>query len=448
MVLGSRFRIARFRIAGKPFKTAERRQLSAIFFVFVLYLAGIAGYRALGHNPPAPQPRQMAVQTASIAPALNPLPFFREFTDIFRKNETITDGLMRHGLTRQQVLDLVESVRPIWPRTRVVAEAEFQGNYYPNGDFHEFRYRVDADRYITIYRDGERFVPLMKNFQRETRVEAVEGIIEESLFLSVSEAGEQPQLAVNLAEIFSGDVDFYTDIQKGDRFRLLVEKKYLGGKLDGYGSISAAELMLGKRRLSAFRFQNQYYDANGKSLRKSLLKSPLKFAARVSSRFSMGRFHPILKIVRPHEGVDYAAPAGTPVAAVASGRVVSAGWNGGFGNSVRISHEKGLETIYSHLSTMEVRSGERVAQGDLIGEVGTTGLSTGPHLDFRLLERGRYRDPAKKIVPDAPPVAAKRMPQFIESRDDLRDRLDRLAEGPKDLARAETSKSIGGSTWK
>jgi murein DD-endopeptidase MepM/ murein hydrolase activator NlpD len=253
---------------------------------------------------------------------------------------------------------------------------------------------------------------------------------------------------VNLAEIFSGDVDFYTDIQKGDRFRLLVDKKYLDGKLDGYGSISAAELMLGRRRLSAFRFQNQYYDINGKSLRKSLLKSPLKFSAPVTSRFSMARFHPILRIVRPHEGVDYGAPIGTPVASVASGRVISAGWNGGFGNSVRISHENGLETIYSHLSKMEVRAGERVDQGQPIGEVGTTGLSTGPHLDFRLLEHGKYRDPAKKIVPDAPPVAAKWMPQFIESRNRLRDQMDQRAKGPKDLARTETSNSAGGSTWK
>ena len=419
-----------------------------MILAILLPLAAFAGFRVLGPKNPAPQPPLMAINTASVSLSLNPLPLFKEFTDFFRKNETITDALMRHGLSRQQVQDLVDIVRPVWPRTRVVAGAQFQGNYYPNGDFHEFRYRVDPDRYITIYREGENFVPLMKALPRETRVESVEGVIQDSLFRAISEAGEQAQLAVNLAEIFSWDVDFYTDIQKGDRFRLLVEKKYLGGKPDGYGAISAAELKVGRKQLSAFRFQNDYFDGNGKSLRKSMLKSPLKFAARVTSRFSMGRYHPILRIVRPHEGIDYAAPIGTPVAAVASGRVVSAGWNGGLGKSVRVSHENGLETIYSHLSTIKVRGGQSVTQGQLIGEVGSTGLSTGPHLDFRLLERGKFKDPAKKIVPDAPPVAASQMARFVESRNLLRAQLDQFAKGTKDLARVESGKSIGGSTWK
>jgi murein DD-endopeptidase MepM/ murein hydrolase activator NlpD len=429
----------------KPYKKMERRSVAAVLLAFILPLVAVAGYRVLGHGVPGPPP--MAIKAAAVAPTLPSIPFFKEFSDIFRKNDTITDALTRHGLSKQQVLDLVATARSIWPHTRVIAGATFEGNLYPNGDFHEFRYRVDSDRYITVYRDGDKFIPLMKKLEREIRSTVVEGTIRGSLFLAVSDIGERPQLAVDLADIFTYDVDFYTDIQKGDRFRILVDKKYLGGKLDGYGSILAAELMVGKKRFSAYRFQNEYYDANGKSLKKSLLKSPLKFAT-ITSRFSMARMHPILKRVTPHEGVDYGAPTGTPVAAVASGRVISAGWNGGFGNSVHLNHENGLETMYSHLSRIDVHVGDRVAQGDVIGAVGATGLATGPHLDFRLLERGKPRDPTKKISPVAPPVAANLLVQFNQTRNELREKLDQIAPGSKELASRSDTKTAGGPTWK
>jgi murein DD-endopeptidase MepM/ murein hydrolase activator NlpD len=420
------------------------KQRSAIlaFLALVLPWIGITGYRTL-RSDRAISPASITVQTASVSSAMPALPFFREFTDFFRKNDTITDALSRHGLNKQQILELVTSVRSIWPHTKVVAGASFEGNLYPNGDFHEFRYRIDSDRYITVYRNGDKFVPLMKNLEREARTEVVEGVILDSLFNAISDAGEQPQLAINLADIFTYDVDFYADIHKGDRFRLLIEKKYLAGKLDGYGNISAAELTLGKKQLSAFRFQNEFYDAGGKSLKKSLLRSPLKFAAPITSKFSKARLHPILRIVRPHEGVDYAAPTGTPVVAVASGTVVSSGYNGGFGNSVRMRHDNGLETMYSHLSRIAVSSGERVSQGELVGYVGATGLATGPHLDFRLFERGKPMDPTKKIVPDAPPVSAQLMPRFLQARDELRGQFDLTARETHEIASATPGGTVG-----
>lgn len=391
----------------------------------------------------------MSLKAVAIVPSLPAAPKFKEFSDRFRKNDTITDALMRHGLTKQEVSELVRTTRSVWPRSRVIAGAEFQGNLYPNGEFHEFRYRMDPDRYLTVYRDGDMFVPLVKEFDHETRTVAVAGIIQESLFTAVTHAGEQAELAVDLSNVFAWDVDFYTDIQKGDSFRMLLEKKYLDGKFDRYGNILTAELTLGKKRLSAYRFQNEFYDGNGKSLKKSLLKSPLKFAARISSRFSAARMHPILKIVRPHLGVDYAAPIGTPVAAVASGKVIFAGVDGGFGNSVRLRHTtSSLETVYSHLSRILVRSGQQVAQGEHIGDVGATGLATGPHLDFRMMERGKYVNPTKKIVPDAPPVGANLLARFTTLRDDLRSRLDQFTRAGKDLASAPSPPSAGGSTWK
>jgi murein DD-endopeptidase MepM/ murein hydrolase activator NlpD len=338
-------------------------------------------------------------------------------------------------LTKPQVVAWVKAARTIWPRVRVVAGEAFQGNLYANGEFHEFRYRIDPARYITVYRDGGRFIPQVKNFEFEMRTVVVSGTIRNSLFVAVTETGEQETLAGDLSNIFAWDVDFDTDIQKGDTFRLLLEKRYLNGQFDRYGNILTAELAVGKKRYSAYRFQNDYYDDNGKSLKKSLLKSPLNFAVRISSRYSGARLHPILKIVRPHFGVDYAAPTGTPVVAVASGRVVSAGVDGGFGNSIRLHHDTGnLETIYSHLSVIGVHAGQRVAQGQWIGDVGATGLATGPHLDFRVFERGKPVNPLRKIVPDAPPVAANLLGRFIAQCDDLRSRLYQLMSAESDHA--------------
>ncbi len=424
----------------KLYHLIEHRSLCAAVLAMLLPLLGTAGFHLRDHGQPAPSVALASIAPAPIVPAVRT---FEEFTDKFRKNETITDALMRHGLTRQQVVSMVESVRSVWPRTIVKAGAEFEGNLYPNGDFHEFRYRMDADRYITIHRDGDKFVPSVKKFDYETRIEAVSGVIEGSLFQAVTDAGEQGQLAVNLADIFQWDVDFYTDIRKGDSFRLLVEKKYGQRTFDHYGNILAADLTVGKKRFSAFRFDNQLYDANGKSLRKSILKSPLKFIARVTSKFSKARPHPILKIVRPHLGIDYAAPIGAPVVAVASGRVLSAGWNGGFGRSVHLRHPNGLETIYSHLSRISVHVGEEVAQGERIGDVGATGLATGPHLDFRVIQSGRFIDPSKKIVPDAPPVAASALARFAENRDDLRQQLDRLTYASSLASAAQPAPSRG-----
>jgi murein DD-endopeptidase MepM/ murein hydrolase activator NlpD len=413
--------------------TLERWSLIVIMLAFVLPLAGLAGYRVLALGQPvAPLPSVLA---AAPAPRGSDAPKLMEFSDTFRKNETLTDALIRHGLTKSQVNELVDAARSKWPRTRVIAGESFQGNLWPNGDFHEFRYRIDPERYITVYRDGGRFVPEVKKLDFEMDTVAVRGVIRNSLFAAVTEAGEQEPLAGELSNIFAWDVDFDTDIQKGDTFRLLLEKRYLGGKFDRYGNILTAELTVGKKRYAAFRFQNEYYDSSGKSLKKALLKSPLNFSARISSRYSGARMHPILKIVRPHYGIDYAAPTGTPVVSVASGRVVSAGINGGFGKSVRIHHGTGgLETMYSHLSVIGVYVGQMVAQGQWIGDVGATGLATGPHLDFRVFERGKPTNPLRKIVPDAPPVPSSLLARFTALRDDLRGWLDRLLRIEPDLA--------------
>jgi murein DD-endopeptidase MepM/ murein hydrolase activator NlpD len=231
-------------------------------------------------------------------------------------------------------------------------------------------------------------------------------------------------------------------LQPGDAFAVAFEKVYREGAFAAYGVVVAAEFRNEGRLLRAVRFtppggKPGYYDADGRSLRKFFIKSPLKFAPRVSSGFSRGRFHPILRIVRPHLGVDYMAYMGAPVQAVATGVVVSAGWNGDGGRTVHLRHVNGYETLYMHLSSITVAAGQRVAQGDMIGRVGSSGLSTGPHLDYRIRRNGVYVNPVleHKRMPPGEPIPAALMAPFIAERDRALARL--VPQDTKDSAKGQ-----------
>ena len=217
--------------------------------------------------------------------------------------------------------------------------------------------------------------------------------------------GESALLGCALSDIFSWDIDFTTDLRKGDTFQVVVEELWLGGRFKRYGNILAAEFTNDGNTYRAFRYEGPdgragYYDEEGKSLQRSFLKAPLSYR-RISSGFTFSRMHPILKIRRPHLGVDYVAPGGTPVSALGDGSVQFAGDKGANGNLVIIRHPKGFITYYGHLRRIRtgIRPGARVAQGDVIGYVGSTGLSTGPHLDFRMKKGDRFVNPLGVNIP-------------------------------------------------
>lgn len=394
--------------------------------VFFLLFAG-AAYLVLKHRLPGHRANPKALITLhSFVP---PLPEFRDVVGIFEPHQTITRALAKQGLSIAMVNQIIDSARQVYNLAKVKAGQQYWVCFNRNGDFRNFRYPVDEERYLTVYHDGaqDRLVAVMKNFSYETRVEPVSAVIEGSLFASILHIGEKDQLALDLADIFGSDIDFYTDIQNGDSFKVLVEKKYLNGQFAKYGAILAAAFTNKQKLLTGFRFEDEngkpaYYGPDGKSLKKSFLKSPLKFA-RITSRFSLARMHPILKVLRPHLGVDYAAQVGTPVQAVGSGVVTGAGYSGGNGNMVRIRHEGGFDTMYLHLSRIAVRSGARVSQGQVIGYVGSSGLSTGPHLDFRVLRHGKPVDPLKVIFPPGPPVPSNRFDDFAALREKLNGQL-------------------------
>jgi murein DD-endopeptidase MepM/ murein hydrolase activator NlpD len=298
-----------------------------------------------------------------------------------------------------------------------------------DGDLREIDYKIDADRMLKIV-PAETDAGTVSSFNAEvseipsrTEVAVVTGHVEDSLFNAVEQAGESPEVAMRLAQIFGYDLDFYTDPRRGDVFHVVVEKKkYRNGKTAGYGKIFAAEYDNGGKKYQALLFHDEfgragYYSADGKSLQRAFLRSPLKFAAPVTSHFSVARFHPILKTVRPHMGTDYGAPIGTPVQAIGSGKVVFAGFRGGEGNMVHIAHANGYETMYLHLSRIFVRTGERVETGKTIGLVGMTGLATGPHLDFRILQKGQYKNFEKLGLPPSDPVSKKHLPEFEAVRE-------------------------------
>jgi murein DD-endopeptidase MepM/ murein hydrolase activator NlpD len=264
----------------------------------------------------------------------------------------------------------------------------------------------------------------------DVRIEAVKGTVTRSLFEAVEDAGEKPGLVLDLVSIFESDFDFTADTRPGDRFRALVEKRYAGDTFVDYGRVLAAQYISDGKVLTgvghepaAGRFG--YYDLGGRSLRKTFLKSPLEFS-RITSGFTYARPHPILGGTRPHLAIDYAAPVGTPVRAVADATVALAGRNGGNGISVTLQHQRGYRTMYNHLSRLGpgVRAGSRVKQRQVIGYVGSTGLSTGPHLDFRVARNGVWVNPLReKFLPGEPLSGAERV-QFDRRARELIARLE------------------------
>jgi murein DD-endopeptidase MepM/ murein hydrolase activator NlpD len=340
-----------------------------------------------------------------------------------RAGENFTAALQKFGLSPQEAAEASAAAQRTFNLRQVRAGNLITVGRSMEGQLREIDYKIDADRMLKITPEDKGYIAQIREIPSRTEVVAVSGTLDDSLFNAVEDAGETAELAMRLSQIFGYDLDFYTDPRKGDTFRMVLEKKkYANGQTASYGRIFVAEYDNGGRKYQALLFHDPagqlgYYTAEGRSLQKAFLRSPLKFGAAVTSHFSRARFHPILKTYRPHMGTDYGAPVGTPVQTIGSGRVVFAGRKGGEGNMVQIAHANGYETMYLHLSRMFVRAGERVEIGKTIGLVGSTGLSTGPHLDFRILQKGQYKNFERLGLPPSDPVSKKNWPEFAEARE-------------------------------
>ena len=348
---------------------------------------------------------------------------------ILPHNEKVSAGqnlktaLQKFGLSAEEAASASAAAQRAFNLRQLRAGNTITVGRSVEGALREIDYKIDPDRMLKIVPEEGGFTARISEIPSKTEVVAVTGRVDDSLFNAVEDAGESAELALRLAQIFGYDLDFYTDPRQGDTFRMVLEKKkYMNGETAGYGKIFAAEYENAGRKYQALLFHDPagrpgYYAADGKSLQKAFLRSPLKFGAPVTSHFSRSRFHPILKTYRPHMGTDYGAPVGTPVQTIGSGRVIFAGRKGGEGNMVQIAHFNGYETMYLHLSRMFVHSGEHVEIGKTIGLVGSTGLATGPHLDFRILQRGQYKNFERLGLPPSDPVSKKNWPEFAAVRE-------------------------------
>jgi murein DD-endopeptidase MepM/ murein hydrolase activator NlpD len=332
-------------------------------------------------------------------------------------------ALQQFGLSANEINDATAAAQRAYNLRQLRAGNSMSVGRSVEGTLRQIDYRIDADRMLHIVPQSQGFSAEVREIPTHTEVAVISGRLEDSLFKAVEVAGESAEVAMRMAQIFGYDLDFYTDPRRGDTFRIVVEKKkYDHGETAGYGRILAAEYVNGSRKYQAMLFHDStgrpaYYTADGKSLQKAFLRSPLKFGAPVTSHFSKARFHPILKTYRPHLGTDYGAPTGTPVQTIGSGRVVFAGRKGGDGNMVHVAHSNGYETYYLHLSRIFVRAGERVEIGKTIGLVGMTGLATGPHLDFRIVQKGQFRNFETLGLPPSDPVNKRDWTEFAAVRE-------------------------------
>jgi murein DD-endopeptidase MepM/ murein hydrolase activator NlpD len=392
---------------------------------------------ALGVIGLAVPTREPAPPAVIDTPAAGPGPQSHEAVEIvLKRGETLEMALRRIGVERGEAAAIVTALRGSINMRRLAPGERLVVQPGSDGKPADISYaRSPAERYeIRPGGDGKWAVTAVRP-DVDTRVVAVTGEVRDSLFASMERLGEAAGLTARLVNLFEWDFDFAADSLPGDRFRLLVEKRYVGDVFLGYGDVLIAQYSSVERSLlTSVGFDDaagrrEYYDASGRSVKKMFLRAPLDFT-RVTSGFSHARFHPVLGGYRPHLAVDYGAPIGTPVRAVADGVVIQAGWNGGYGNSISLRHARGYETMYNHLSKIDVRPGERVRQRQVIGRVGSTGLSTAPHLDYRVRKGGVLVNPlGEKFIPGSP-VPAHRREAFTVHVDALLERLDAQAPFP------------------
>jgi murein DD-endopeptidase MepM/ murein hydrolase activator NlpD len=347
-------------------------------------------------------------------------------------NRTTMDAMLRsHGLAAGVVEDVIAAARSVFDPRKLRSLQPFLLERTLDGALRLFEYEIDADSFLRITRPSEtaerlraEVLPIPKTLEHVT----ASGSIDEntpSLFQSIEASGEGPDLAVAMAEVFAGQIDFNTELQPGDRYGVTFERFRRDGRPNSYGVISAARFENDGRVLHAFRFtipgsKPDYYDEQGRSLRRFFLRSPLKFVPQITSGFSARRMHPVLHTARAHRGVDYGAPTGAPVVAVAAGRVISATFDNANGRMVRLRHASGYESVYLHLSAFApgIKAGASIGQGETLGRVGSTGLATGPHLHYGLRKNGVFVNPLRehRNLPPGDPVPASSMAAFEAER--------------------------------
>ena len=403
--------------------------------VYFFFLRGGTSLRALlKHSELGKQGPQAVIgapgeAAAPVAPVAKPKPAAEEedarvVDGIMKDNDTVERVWRAGGLSAKDVNELATALGTVFDLKTVRAGHTYALRFDAEDHLHALDYRTTPALAYRVERaaPGQPWKATRDEKSIETKVAEVGGVIGSSLYEAVRRSGESTSLVSWFVDMFAWDMNFYVDSQAGDRYKIIVEKRYLGGKFYKYGHVLAAEYAGRAGTFRAFWFAPEdgtpggYYTEHGESIVKSLLKTPLKYV-RISSAFDRRRFHPILHTERAHLGVDYAAPIGTPVWATANGKVAFVGPRGGAGNAVILAHPSGLESVYMHLSKFArgLHPGQEVRQKQVIGYVGMTGLATGPHLHFSLKQNGSFVDPLKLKPQRDQPIAPKYRVEFADA---------------------------------
>ncbi len=384
---------------------------------------------------PVYQTAMAAPATATRAPALAE----QQITEgNLRRNQTLSAALRGQGISAGMVHTIAVGMSPVFDFRYSRPGDSFWLARAANGELSEFRYsRSSIERYA-LRRIGSgdeaKFVASAYQPKIDVRPTRLAGLVSSSLYEAMRQLGEDGELANDFAEIFAWDVDFSRGVRAGDEFSVLYERRTLveDGREEylGPGRILAARYINADDEHNAIYFDNGddvggYYRLDGSSVERQFLRAPLNYR-RISSNFTSSRLHPILKVRRPHPAIDYAAPTGTPVWSVANGTVIFRGVLGGLGKTVKVRHAGGYVSFYAHLSRFPkgLNVGERVGQKQVVGYVGSTGTATGPHLDFRMQQHGKYLNPASVQAPPGDPITPQLMPEFLGMRDTYLDVLD------------------------
>jgi murein DD-endopeptidase MepM/ murein hydrolase activator NlpD len=399
----------------RPFEAKRKRRkriLLSGFFLIVLSLL-ICFFIIPSTPPTSPTP------PPEIGSPDNQEPQLHTIEGNVKRRSTLFQSLLEKNIPLQWIDLIISKLKP-YVNFKKIKGGTYRFITDVEGEFVKFIYEASPTEVYEIEKDPQGYIAQRKKVLLETRLVKVVGEIHSSLFEAMDAVGEEDTLTIAFAEILAWEIDFYKDVQEGDRFKVVVEKIYIGDQFIQYGRIHAVEYQRGEKIVRGIQYKEDLYHDNGTSLKKAFLKSPLRFN-RISSKFSRARKHPILGGVRPHFGVDYAAPSGTPIWAVADGIVSTCGWNGGFGKQVTLRHMNGYRTYYGHLSRFGpgIRKGVKVRQQQVIGYVGSTGLSTGPHLDYRLAKDGQFRNPLKETFPTGTPIEKGEMEKFQQRRDEM-----------------------------
>ena len=347
-----------------------------------------------------------------------------------RRGQTLASSLGGNGVSGAVVHLIATQMAPVFDFRYARPGDSYQLTQDEEGDVLEFRYTRSPLQHYTIQRDGADYLVSQYEPELVRRRARIAGVVSSSLYQAVEALGEEVELANDFAEIFAWDIDFSRSVQPGDEFSILYERLFMVGE-DGAetyvrpGRILAGRYTNGLHEYRAVYFEQEegrggYYRPDGSSVKRQLLRAPLDYR-RISSRFSRSRLHPILRVRRPHLGIDYAAASGTPVWAVADGTVISRGYSGGLGHLVKVRHANGYVSYYGHLSRYPrgLRVGQRVQQKEVIGYVGSTGISTGPHLHYQLMKHGKSIDPGAVRTPAGEPIPTGAQQTFAQLRDEL-----------------------------